>query len=113
MQQSEPFKDAVADALQYIAGVQFQRMYRQWGVYYGDHFIGIIRDDTLYLRTNHLTRLTYIQRGMQSLFPKDKILRSFYEVPEDIVADHQKLTRWALEAASVNYTVPKLRGEYR
>ena len=112
MQWEDPFKDKIVDALQFTMGMHCQRMYRYWGLYHGDHFIGIIQADRLYLRTNHLTRLNYIRLGMKPLHPTDRILRRFYAVPAGIIENSKELMKWALEAAAIKYTVPKFQGEY-
>lgn len=103
----------VADALQLLAGISFHRIFYGWGLYSGDHFIGIIKNNILYLRTNHLTRLGYVRMGMQPLDPKDRILRSFYQVPSNVIHSRQELVRWTLEAETIPYSVPKTEGEYR
>ena len=113
MQQPDPFKDTIADALQFIDGVYFERIFYGWGIYRGDHFLGIIKNDVLYLRTDHLTRFNYLRAGMKPLDPKDHAQRSFYQVPSSVIHSPHELERWTLEAASIPYTVPKSEGEYR
>lgn len=113
MQQLDPFKDSVAEALEHLAGISFHRIFYGWALYSGDHFIGIIKYNKLYLRTNHLTRLGYLRIGMRPLDPKDHAQRSFYQVPSSVIHSPHELERWTLEAAAIPYTVPKSEGEYR
>ncbi|MBI4090717.1 MAG: TfoX/Sxy family protein [Candidatus Komeilibacteria bacterium] len=113
MEKLDPFKDAVADALQFTAGLHFERIFYGWALYHCGHFIGIIKNSVLYLRTNRLTRLNYLRMGMQPLDPKDQVQKRFYQVPGAVVGSRRELTRWVHEAAAIPYTVPRPEGEYR
>ena len=53
----------------------------------------------LYFKTNTVTRAAYVQRGMQPFRPNARqTLKSYYEVPVDILEDHEQLTFWARQA---------------
>lgn len=110
--QPNPFKDQVFDTLQYIGGLHCERFFRHWGLYYGGHFIGIIVNNRLYLRTNSLTRKAYEDHGMKSFRETDKTLRRFYQVPHDVVNDTRELKQWTRDALTVRYTVPDHYNDY-
>jgi len=110
--QPNPFKDHILETLQYIGGIRCGRFFRHWGLYYGDHFVGIIVNNKLYLRTNSLTRKAYEELGMKSFRETDKTLRRFYQVPHEIVQNPSELKQWTREAASIKYTVPDLHKDY-
>ena len=107
---SNALQERVINALRFIQGIQCKRFFRDWTLYQGDHFIGVISDGKLYLRTNHRTRREYIKRGMQPLAVADQAMRRFYQVPDDVVHDDHLLAEWARDAAAVTNLQERLAG---
>ena len=99
--QSNALHERVLNALRYMQGIQCKRFFRDWTLYQGDHFIGVISGGKLYLRTNFRTRREYVKRGMQPLAAADMAMRRFYEVPDDVVHDDHLLAEWTRDAAAV------------
>lgn len=61
----------------------------------------IIFEGRLYFRTSDKTRGDYEERGMKPFKPNDRqTLRSYYEVPEDLLDDAEALAAWAQKALS-------------
>jgi TfoX/Sxy family transcriptional regulator of competence genes len=55
----------------------------------------------LYFKTDESTREEYRDRGMGPFAPGgNQVLKSYYEVPEEIVEDDEELASWAREAAA-------------
>jgi len=62
-------------------------------------FFGIIYQGRLYFRTTPTTRDAYLTRGMQPFCPRGtQTLRTYYEVPADILEDRDALVAWAQQA---------------
>ena len=95
----ESFKEFVLDQLQSLDDVTCRRMFGCDGLYQNGVFFGIIAQGRLYFKTNATTRAAYMQQGMQPFRANPKqTLKSYYEVPIDILEDHTQLLRWAQQA---------------
>jgi DNA transformation protein len=76
-------------------------MFGGYGLYLGADFFGIVYDGRLYFKTDETTREKYRSRGMGPFAPGgEQVLKSYYEVPEEIVEDDEELASWAREAAA-------------
>jgi DNA transformation protein len=96
----DSFRDFVLDQLRSQEGVSCRAMFGGYGLYLGADFFGILYDGRLYFKTDESTRTKYRDRGMGPFAPGgDQILKSYYEVPEEIVEDDEELASWAREAA--------------
>lgn len=95
------FKDFVLDQLSGLHQVRCRAMFGGHGLYCRAAFFGIIHKDRLYFKVTSTTIERYNAHGMKPFRPNAKqTLKSFYEVPIDIVEDAERLTDWA--AASLN-----------
>jgi DNA transformation protein len=95
----ETFRDFVLDQLQPLGEVDCRRMFGSYGLYHDGVFFAILSHGRLYLKTDTVTRAAYVQRGMQPFRPNARqTLQSYYEVPVDILEDHEQLTSWAQQA---------------
>ena len=75
-------------------------MFGGYGLYQGERFFGIIHDGRLFLKTGEWTRPEYVARGMLPFRPNPRqVLKSYYEVPADVVEDPERLAEWAARAA--------------
>ena len=93
------FKDFVLDQLVDIHTVTARAMFSGYGLYRGTTFFGIIHRDRLYFKVTPETVGHYKSHGMKPFRPNAKqTLKSFYEVPIDIIEDADALTQWATEA---------------
>ena len=85
-----------------LRGVTTRRMFGAIGLYQGEHFFAIIDDGRLYFITNETTRLRYEQAGAKPFqYAPGKFLRTYYDVPVDVLEDDTMLCEWAREAVSV------------
>ena len=95
------FRDFILDQLQRLGEVDCRRMFGSLGLYHDGVFFGILTHGRLYFKTNAITRGTYVQRGMQPFRPNPRqTLKSYYEVPVDVLEDHEQLVVWARQAVA-------------
>ena len=80
-------------------------MFGGYGLYQGGRFFGIIHGGRLFLKTDEWSRPEYVARGMQPFRPNARqVLKSYYEVPVDVVDDPDRLAEWAAAAANAGET---------
>jgi DNA transformation protein len=97
--QDDSFRDFVLDQLHDLGHVDCRRMFGSYGLYHGGIFFGILSSGRLYFKTNPVTRRSYVRRGMGPFQPSTKqTLKSYYEVPVEIVEDGEQLVDWARRA---------------
>jgi DNA transformation protein and related proteins len=95
----DSFKDFVLDQLQELDGVEARRMFGGYGLYQDETFFGIIFKGRLYFKTDETTVAAYRKKKMKPFRPNStQTLRSYYEVPVEIIEDDHRLGAWA-EAA--------------
>jgi DNA transformation protein and related proteins len=95
------FTAFVLDQLADLGEVQARAMFGGHGLYLGDAFFGIVYKGRLYFRTDEATRSGYVRLGMEPFRPNARqTLKSYYEVPVDVVEDGEALVRWARAAAA-------------
>jgi len=93
------FLDFVLDQLRAVDDLQAKRMFGGWGVYAGDIFFGIVHDDRFYMKTDDASRSEYESRGSGPFQPNEKqTLKTYYEVPAEILESREQLTIWARRA---------------
>lgn len=93
------FRDFVLDQLADLRGVTARAMFGGYGLYRHHSFFGIIHKGRLYFKVTALTLPCYQAQGMKPFRPNTKqTLKSFYEVPIEIVENAEALTQWATDA---------------
>jgi DNA transformation protein len=98
---NDSFKDFVLDQLSDLRGVSCRAMFGGYGLYQGEVFFGIIHKGRLYFKIDQRTRPDYTAKGMKPFKPNAKqTLRTYYEVPVDIMEDAEQLSTWAGRAIS-------------
>ncbi|MEX5215807.1 MAG: TfoX/Sxy family protein [Nitrospiraceae bacterium] len=69
-----------------------------------DTFFGIIHRGRLYFKTDERTRAAYLARGMTPFRPNPKqTLKTYYDVPVEVIEDTEQLIAWARQASSQQY----------
>lgn len=97
---SDGFKDFILDQLTDLRGVTARAMFGGYGLYQNTSFFGIIHKGRLYFKVTETTLPRYKEQGMKPFRPNAKqTLKSFYEVPLDVLEDAEALTQWATESA--------------
>lgn len=90
------FVEFVLEQLAELPDVSCRRMFGGYGLYAGEIFFGIIHKDVLYFKTSEATRGDYIAAGAKQFRPSAKqTLKSYYEVPADMLEDRRELVEWA------------------
>lgn len=98
----DSFRDFVVDQLRRLGPVQARAMFGGHGLYHEDLFFGIIHAGRLYFKTDSNTRATYVKQGMGPFQPNERqTLKSYYEVPVDVLEDDEALAVWARRAVEV------------
>lgn len=96
---SDGFKDFVLDQLADLRGITARAMFGGYGLYHGAMFFGIIHKGRLYLKVTSKTIDRYKAHNMKPFRPNAKqTLKSFYEVPLDVLEDTERLVAWAMES---------------
>ena len=99
MARNDSFKDFVLDQLSELPGVSCRAMFGGYGLYQRAVFFGIIHKGRLYFKTDDRTRPAYAAKGMKPFRPNVKqTLKTYYEVPVDLIEDQEQLIAWAARA---------------
>ncbi len=95
----DTFRDFALDQLRDLPGVTCRAMFGGAGLYRGKTFFGILFQCRLYFKVGAATRAQYERHGMKPFRPNARqTLRSFYEVPADVVENRAELCAWAEQA---------------
>jgi DNA transformation protein len=96
---SDSFKAFILDQLAELRGLTCRAMFGGYGLYQGASFFGIIHQGRLYFKVTVTTVSRYKERDMKPFRPNAKqTLKSFYEVPVDVIEDPEVLTSWATQS---------------
>ena len=95
------FKDFILDQLSGLRGVTARAMFGGYGLYRNGTFFGIIHKGRLYFKVSPKTITFYKQHGMKPFRPNVKqTLKTYYEVPVEVMEDAARLTVWGQQAAT-------------
>lgn len=96
---SDDFKDFVLDQLTDLRRITVRARFGGYGLYQGAMFFGIIHKGRLYFKVTSKTIDRYKAHNMKPFRPNAKqTLKSFYEVPLDVLEDTERLVAWAMES---------------
>ncbi|MBH1989230.1 MAG: TfoX/Sxy family protein [Myxococcaceae bacterium] len=107
-QELDSFSDYIIhDQLQALQ-IRGRRMFGGVGLYRGMTFFGLIWQGTLFFKTDDLSRNPYLKANMKPFQPNPKqILKSYYQVPNEIVENREQLMLWAKEAIRIGQAASK------
>lgn len=95
----DSFRDFVLDQLRELDDVEARRMFGGYGLYQDETFFGIIHKGKLFFKIDESTVREYRLRKMKPFRPNAKqTLKSYYQVPVDIIEDADELREWAMKA---------------
>lgn len=95
----DSFKDFVLDQLQGLDDLEAREMFGGFGLYLDETFFGIIHKGRLYFKIDDSTVDEYRKHKMKPFRPNPKqTLKSYYQVPVDIIEDGDRLCQWAVKA---------------
>lgn len=90
----------VMDQLADLRGLSARAMFGGHGLYRGEDFFGIVHRARLYFRVSDRTRALYEDCGMEPFRPgKGAAMKTYYEVPPEVIEDQREVIAWAREAA--------------
>jgi DNA transformation protein len=95
----DSYVEYVVDQLSRLGSVEARAMFGAHGLYCGGVFFAIIADGRLYFKTDAASRREYEGRGMGAFRPNPRqTLRTYYEVPVEVLEDDEELAAWAERA---------------
>lgn len=95
----DTFTNFVLEQLEGLGGLTCKSMFGGFGLYRGSTFFGVIYKGQLFFKTDASTREDYLALGMAHFQPNPRQqIRSYYEVPGDVLENPAELTRWAIKA---------------
>ncbi len=101
MPKDDSFTQFVLDQLDAMGDVTSRRMFGGVGLYAGETFFAISYKGRLYFKTDGRSRAEYEARGMRPFRPNPRqTLKSYLEVPPEVLEDRVELTRWAEQACA-------------
>ncbi|MEW4568349.1 TfoX/Sxy family protein [Tautonia sp. JC769] len=90
--------------------ISSRAMFGGHGVYWRGMIFAIVYRDRLYLKVDESSKPDYLTRGMGPFRPNERqTLKSYYEVPQDVLDDQEALLSWsgdAIRAAQVTAEGP-------
>jgi len=93
------FRDFVAEQLEGLSEISIRTMFGGYGIYRAKDFFGIIHKGRLYFKVSDKTKTSFTDAGMGPFKPSRKqTLKSFYEVPADVLESRSTITDWAEDA---------------
>jgi DNA transformation protein and related proteins len=91
--------DELFDRLAALGEVTSRAMFGGHGLYWRETIFGILIEGRLYLKVDERSKPDFVSRGMGPFRPNDRqTLKSYFEVPPDVLADPEALLSWANEA---------------
>lgn len=107
MARTDGFKEFVLDQLADLRGLTCRAMFGGYGLRYRDTFFGIIHKGRLYFKVTQATVESYRALGAKPFRVTSKMtLKTYYEVPADILEDAAQLAEWAGTASAAQPTRP-------
>jgi DNA transformation protein and related proteins len=101
LDKQDGFKEFVLDQLNDLRGLTCRAMFGGYGLSRRGTFFGIVHQGRLYFKVSPATVASYRSHGMKPFRPNATMtLKTYYEVPPDILENSETLVAWAEQAAS-------------
>jgi len=96
---SDSFREFVLDQLDGLGWLECRPMFGGHGIYSESVFFAILFKGRLFFKTDEDSRGLYLEKGMNPFRPSEKqTLKTYYEVPADVLEDPDVLVEWAEKA---------------
>ena len=94
-----------------MRGLVTKPMFGGVGIYCDETFFAVIDNDTVFFKVDDALAERYRQRGMPPFapMPGKPPMRSYYQVPPDVLEDAGTLRRWAAESVAAAAAAPPRR----
>ena len=104
-----PPKHPLLQQLERLVPVRARAMFGGIGIYSDEIFFAILYGDRLYFKVDDLNRPDYQAHSMQCFKPYEngQEMRSYYQVPEDVLSDPLLLRQWAMAASAAAKRIKK------
>ena len=95
----ESFKDFVLDQLRVLTDNEARRMFGSYALYQDETCFAVVSKGRLYFKIDESTVGDYRRRKMKPFRPNARqTIKSYYQVPLDIIEDADELCQWAKRA---------------
>jgi DNA transformation protein and related proteins len=99
-------RDSVQEFLEERLGklpeLEIRPMFGGAGIYAEGTMFGIVHRGRVYLKTDESTRAAFVERGMKAFRPpRGAVLKSYYEIPPEILDDETECLSWARRAVAI------------
>ena len=103
MSVSSEYTDYVLEQLNAVRPVRAKRMFGGLGLYAGDWFFALVKNNTLYFKVDDSNRSDYEQAGMGPFMPfgPESWSMNYYEVSAGVLEEVDELRIWMDKAVSV------------
>ncbi len=96
---TDRFEQQILNSLSGLGEVTARPMFGGHGIYWRDVIFAIAYGGRLYLKVDDQSRPDFEVRGMGPFRPNERqTLKSYYEVPPEVLGDPDALLSWAREA---------------
>jgi DNA transformation protein len=101
-------REWLEERLQALTDFEVRRLFGGAGLYAAGSIFGILYAGRVYLKTDDETRSGFIERGSEPFRPRQTtVLKSYFEVPPEVLDDDGELLRWARRAQKVAEAAPQ------
>jgi DNA transformation protein len=99
MMDRKGFEGWTLNRLSEIGDITVRPMFGGHGIFWRNVIFGMVFRERLYLKVDEQSKGEYLDRGMGPFRPNERqTLKSYYEVPPEILDDREELLSWAREA---------------
>lgn len=101
MRAKAEYLEFITDQMAGFAPVRVRRMFGGAGIFRGDVMIGLVADDTLYLRTDAETVRRFAARGLEPFTYRKlgkPVAMAYRRAPQECLDDVDEMTAWVGEA---------------
>jgi DNA transformation protein len=104
------FTDYLHEVFELAGPITIRRMFGGHSIYYGGLPIGIVYKDTLYLKVDRASRLTFESMGLPQFTyrKKDKVIGlPYYQAPDFILENREEAAIWLKKAYAASLSASK------
>lgn len=100
---SDDFIAYILDQFSAWGDVTSRKMFGGAGLYRDGKVFGLVADNVLYLKVDDTNRDKFVAAGSEPFkpYPNKPAMKSYYEIPPDILEDTEELIEWARESLSI------------
>ena len=99
MTDRKPFEGRAQGRLSELGDISSRPLFGGHGIYWRDVIFGIVFRGRLYFKVDEGSKGEYVAKGMPPFRPNERqTLKSYYEVPSEVLDDREAPLSWAREA---------------